>query len=232
MCPSKLNKFIIARLLAETMFINLKVDYGDPNDIHNLERTLLSILCRVIGLKLKITRTMLDNISNNGILSSIITDLLANFKRDPSCQSFITGISKPVFKVVSLYRLSLLFNKSKYKVLMYIKQTYGVEIGLGARLGERIVLDHTHGIVIGQQVEIGDNVMLMHGITLGATGNQLGLKRRHPRIGSGSNIGASSIILGGIEIGHCVNVGANTVVTRRALPYNVLVGVPAQALLN
>ncbi len=97
---------------------------------------------------------------------------------------------------------------------------------------KRIVLDHTHGIVIGQQVEIGDNVMLMYGTSLGATGNQLGLKRGYPRIGSGSNIDAGSIILGGIEIGYCVNVGTNTVVTRRALPYNVLVGLLAQALLN
>ncbi len=58
------------------------------------------------------------------------------------------------------------------------------------------------------------------------------LKRRYPRIGSGPNIGASSIILGEIEIGYYVNVGENTVVTRRALPYNVLVGLLAQALLN
>ncbi|PIM95767.1 Serine acetyltransferase [Candidatus Hodgkinia cicadicola] len=228
----KLNTFIVARLFAELTTIDLSINYNDLSHKNDSKFVLLSLLYKTVGLRFKITKKTLDNIVDNSILCLIIDDLLANFKRDPSCKSFSECLFKPGFKVVLLYRLSLLFNANKHKVLMYINKRYRVEIGLGAVFGKRLVLDHTHGIVIGQQVEIGNDITIMHGVTLGAIGNQLGLERRHPRIQSGSSIGTNSIVLGKIEIGHCVVIGANAVVTKKALPYNVLMGIPAQAQLN
>ncbi|WP_278046847.1 serine O-acetyltransferase [Candidatus Hodgkinia cicadicola] len=190
------------------------------------------MLCKTVGLKLSKPKPILANALNTGLLGLIIDDLLANFKRDPSCHSFIDCMLKPGFKVVSLYRLYPLVDLTTNRVLKHVKTNYGIEIGHGVWFGRRLVLDHTHGTVIGQQVKIGDNVTLMHGITLGSIGNQLGLTHRHPEVQSGSNVGTNSTVLGRIKIGHCVNVGANAVITKQVLPYNVLVGVPAQALLS
>ncbi len=186
----------------------------------------------MVGLNLSEPKPILANASNTGLLTSIIDDLLTNFKRDPACHSFIDCLLKPGFKVVSLYRLYPLIGLTTNRVLKHIKTNYGIEIGHGVWFGRRLVLDHTHGTVIGQQVKIGDNVTLMHGITLGSIGNQLGLTHRHPEVQSGSNVGVNSTVLGRIEIGHCTNIGANAVVVKQVLPYNVVVGVPAQALLS
>ncbi|PIM95583.1 Serine acetyltransferase [Candidatus Hodgkinia cicadicola] len=226
-----MNKFIISRLFVELTVINLKLDQNKSIKTNRPNHVLFIVLCKMVGLKLTEPESILANASNTRLLSLIIDDLLVNFKRDPSCHSFIDCTLKPGFKVVSLYRLCPLFGKTN-KILTHIKTNYGIEIGHGVWFGKRLILDHTHGTVIGQQAKIGDNVILMHGITLGSIGNQLGLTHRHPEVQSGSNVGTNTTILGRIKIGHCTNIGANAVVTKQVLPYNVLVGVPAQALLS
>ena len=46
---------------------------------------------------------------------------------------------------------------------------------------------------------VGDSVCILHGVTLGGTGNQTG--DRHPKVGKSCHIGAGSSILGNIPIG-------------------------------
>ena len=53
--------------------------------------------------------------------------------------------------------------------------------------------------VIGETAVVGDSVCVLHGVTLGGTGNQTG--DRHPKVGKGCHIGAGSSILGNIPIG-------------------------------
>lgn len=53
--------------------------------------------------------------------------------------------------------------------------------------------------VIGETAVVGDSVCILHGVTLGGTGNQTG--DRHPKVGKGCHIGAGSSILGNIRIG-------------------------------
>ena len=64
------------------------------------------------------------------------------------------------------------------------------------------MLDHATGIVIGETAVIGDNCSLLHGVTLGGTGNERG--DRHPKIGSGVMMGSGAKILGNIKVGDCV----------------------------
>ena len=47
-----------------------------------------------------------------------------------------------------------------------------VDIHPAARIGRGIMLDHATGIVIGETAVIGDNCSLLHGVTLGGTGNE------------------------------------------------------------
>ena len=72
------------------------------------------------------------------------------------------------------------------------------------------MLDHATGIVIGETAVIGDNCSMLHGVTLGGTGNERG--DRHPKIGCGVMIGAGAKILGNIKVGDCVRVAAGSVV--------------------
>ena len=70
-----------------------------------------------------------------------------------------------------------------------------VEIHPGAKLGERVFIDHGCGIVIGETAEIGDDCTIYQGVTLGGTSLKKG-EKRHPTLGSGVVVGAGAKILG------------------------------------
>ncbi|MEO7130282.1 MAG: serine O-acetyltransferase EpsC [Dermatophilaceae bacterium] len=103
----------------------------------------------------------------------------------------------------------------------------GVEIHPGATLGRRFFIDHGMGVVIGETAETGDDVMLYHGATLG--GRSLARVKRHPTVGSRVTIGAGARLLGAIEIGDDVQIGANAVVVKDVPTGAVATGIPAVA---
>lgn len=84
------------------------------------------------------------------------------------------------------------------------------------------------GIVIGETATIGDDCIIYHGVTLGGTGKERG--KRHPDIGDHVMIGAGAKILGNIQIGNGVKIGANAVVTKNVLDYQTVVGIPAHVV--
>ena len=101
----------------------------------------------------------------------------------------------------------------------------GVEIHPAARLGRRFFIDHGMGVVIGETAEVGDDVMLYHGVTLG--GRSLQKVKRHPTVGHRVTIGAGARILGPVEIGDDVQVGANSVVVKDVPAGAIATGIPA-----
>jgi serine O-acetyltransferase len=83
-------------------------------------------------------------------------------------------------------------------------------------------------VVVGETAVIDDDVSILHGVTLGGTGKEVG--DRHPKIRYGVMIGAGAKILGNIEVGHCSRVAAGSVVVKD-VPNNVTVaGVPAKVI--
>ena len=102
----------------------------------------------------------------------------------------------------------------------------GIEIHPGAIIGHRLFIDHGMGVVIGETSEIGDDVTIFQGVTLGGTGKEKG--KRHPTIGDGTIVSAGAKVLGSIEIGKNVIIGAGAVVIK-AVPDNcTVVGVPGR----
>src|SRR5579883_748010 len=104
----------------------------------------------------------------------------------------------------------------------------GIEIHPGARIGRRLFIDHGMGVVIGETAEIGDDVLLYQGVTLGGAGKASG--KRHPTIGNGVVIGTGASILGNIQIGDYVKVGAGSVVVRPVPAHATVVGVPGRVV--
>ncbi len=80
--------------------------------------------------------------------------------------------------------------------------------------------------MIGETAEIGNNVTLYQGVTLGGT--SMKREKRHPTIGDDVVIGAGARILGPVEIGDRVRIGANAVVTEDVPSDSVVVGVPGR----
>ena len=104
----------------------------------------------------------------------------------------------------------------------------GIEIHPAAFIGERLFIDHGSGVVIGETAIIGDDCTIFQGVTLGGTGKDRG--KRHPTLCNGVFVGAGAKILGNIEIGNNVKIGANAVVLTDVPDNATAVGVPARAI--
>lgn len=104
----------------------------------------------------------------------------------------------------------------------------GIEIHPGARIGQRLFIDHGMGVVIGETATIGDDVTIYHGVTLGGLSMKAG--KRHPDVQDGVIIGAGAQVLGPITVGEGSRIGANSVVVAPVLPHTTVVGIPARCV--
>ena len=119
------------------------------------------------------------------------------------------------FHALETYRIAhALWQAGRKDFALYLQSLTSrflqVDIHPAAVIGKGIMFDHATGIVIGETAVIGDNCSMLHGVTLGGSGNDRG--DRHPKIGRGVMIGAGAKILGNIKIGDCVRVAAGSVV--------------------
>jgi len=158
-------------------------------------------------------------------------DLVAVAKRDPACRRLIDPLLYfKGFHALETYRFShALWHAGRHDFALYLQSLASrilqVDIHPAARIGKGVMLDHATGIVIGETAVVGDNCSLLHGVTLGGTGNEKG--DRHPKIGSGVMMGSGAKILGNIKIGDCVRVAAGSVVLQDVPPRRTVAGVPA-----
>jgi serine O-acetyltransferase len=104
------------------------------------------------------------------------------------------------------------------------KVVTGVEIHPAAKIGRALFIDHGSGVVIGETSQVGDDVTLYQGVTLGGTG--FGRGKRHPTLGSEVVVGSGAKLLGPIEVGDRVKIGANSVVIHDVPPNATVVGNP------
>lgn len=102
----------------------------------------------------------------------------------------------------------------------------GIEIHPGAKLGKNVIFDHGMGVVIGETAEVGDGVIIYQGVTLGGT--NLNPVKRHPTIESNVVIGTGAKVLGNIRIGSGTRIGANSVVVEDVPPHSTVVGIPGK----
>jgi serine O-acetyltransferase len=104
----------------------------------------------------------------------------------------------------------------------------GIEIHPGAKIGNRLFIDHGSGVVIGETAIIGDNCTIYHGVTLGGTAKSN--IKRHPTLKNNVMIGSGAKILGPITIGNNVKVGANAVVLNDISDDSTVVGIPGKII--
>ncbi len=102
----------------------------------------------------------------------------------------------------------------------------GIEIHPGAKIGNRVFIDHGMGVVIGETAEVGDDVTLYQGVTLGGTSLEKG--KRHPTLKNGVIVGGGAMVLGPITVGERAIVGANAVVVKDVPEGATVAGVPAK----
>ena len=104
----------------------------------------------------------------------------------------------------------------------------GVEIGVAARIGRRLVIEHSGCIVVHGATTMGDDCIIRQGVTLGV--RRIDEPLAAPIIGSRVNIGAGAKILGAVHIGDGAEIGANAVVLQDVPAGALAVGVPARII--
>jgi serine O-acetyltransferase len=108
-----------------------------------------------------------------------------------------------------------------------LAMAYGVHISPLARIGPGLALPHPVGIVLGGTV-IGEGVTIYQNVTIGQARRKD--KAVFPRIGNDVTIYAGAVLVGDIEIGDGVVVGANAVVLASFPPNVRIAGNPAKLI--
>jgi serine O-acetyltransferase len=168
------------------------------------------------------------------MLESLRKDFRAVFDRDPAARSRIEVLlTYAGFHAVVLYRIAHAIDRAGIPLVPRLishlaRWVTGIEIHPKAVIGSGFFIDHGMGVVIGETSDIGENVTLFQGVTLGGTGKEQG--KRHPTLKDNVVVGAGAKILGGIEIGSNVKIGANSVVLRSVPPDTTVVGVPGKIM--
>jgi len=161
-----------------------------------------------------------------------MSEVKAVFERDPAAKNIIEVVLLySGLHAIIAYRIAHVLFVAKIPFLPRLisqlaKFFTGIEIHPGANIGKGLFIDHGMGVVIGETSILGDNVTLFQGVTLGGTGKEKG--KRHPTLGNDVVVGAGAKVLGNINIGDAVMIGANAVVIKDVPADSTVVGVPGR----
>ena len=165
-------------------------------------------------------------------LTTLRADFQIIFDRDPAANNWLEVlICYPGVHALALHRVASWLWHNRVPLLpRFISHLgrflTGIEIHPGAAIGKGVFIDHGMGVVIGETAIIGDYCLIYQNVTLGGTGKQTG--KRHPTLGKNVVVGTGAKVLGNINIGNDVRVGAGSIVLRDVPNDCTVVGVPGR----
>ncbi len=170
--------------------------------------------------------------ADHSIVDAAEADMQAVLERDPACR----GVLQPFlhfkgFLALQTHRIAhVLWRQGRESLAFHFQsrssELFGVDIHPAARIGRGVMLDHATAITIGETAIVGDGCSLLHGVTLGGTGKEVG--DRHPKIGRGVLLSVGAKVLGNISIGDEAKVAAGSVVLKDVPAQCTVAGVPAK----
>ncbi|MCH9813291.1 MAG: serine acetyltransferase [Epsilonproteobacteria bacterium] len=111
-----------------------------------------------------------------------------------------------------------------------LKSKWGIQIPKSAQIDEGFYIGHFGGITLASEVKIGKNVNISQLVTIGESGQ--GEKAGAPTIGDYVYIGAGAKVIGKINIGSNVKIGANAVVYKDIPDNAIVVSYPGYKILS
>lgn len=108
----------------------------------------------------------------------------------------------------------------------FFQWVLGFDVYDTTKIGKGFNIYHGFGITIHRDVIIGDFVKIRQLTTIGNSKSS----SKTPRIGNYVDIGAHSIIIGDIEIGDNVSIGAGSIVTKSIPPNSIVYGNPLKII--
>lgn len=168
------------------------------------------------------------------MFKTIRSDIQAVFDNDPAAKGWFEVVfTYSGLHAIWSHRIAHALYRHRWftlaRIISQISRFFtGIEIHPGARIGQRLFIDHGMGVVIGETCEIGDDVVIYQGVTLGGSGKEKG--KRHPTIGNNVVIGSGAKILGSFRVGDQCNIGANSVVLKEVPENSTVVGIPGKVV--
>jgi len=163
-------------------------------------------------------------------------DIKTIFNKDPAANNLLEVLCcYPGLHALIMHRIAHKFYRFKIPFIPRLMSNFsrfftGIEIHPGATIGNKFFIDHGMGVVIGETTIIGDNVLVYQGVTLGGTGKESG--KRHPTLKDNVVIGSGAKVLGNIEIGNNVRVGAGSVVVADVPDDSTVTGIPGRIVMH
>lgn len=115
-----------------------------------------------------------------------------------------------------------------YRVI--VEWVFSLELRPDTQVGPCLKIEHGFALVINDKSIIGKNVHLRHSTTIGCVKLPDGSQGPSPTIGNNVEVGANSVILGGVLIGEGAKIGAGSVVVNDVPAGCVVVGNPARVI--
>lgn len=109
-----------------------------------------------------------------------------------------------------------------------VEITSNIHLPAKAEIGPGLYIGHFGPIFVSKHARLGECCNISQGVTIGVAGR--GENRGAPTFGDRVYLGAGSKVIGKINIGNNVAIGANAVVTKDVPDNAVVAGVPAKIL--
>jgi serine O-acetyltransferase len=170
------------------------------------------------------------------LFQNLRDEIDATLARDPAARSRLEVVlCYPGFQALLYYRVAHWLWLRRWhlagRFVSHLGRVFtGIEIHPGARIGDRLFIDHGMGVVIGETAEVGDDCTLYHGVTLGGTRptREQGGQKRHPTIGNNVIVGSGAQVLGPFRVGDGARIGSASVVLKEVPEGATMVGNPAR----
>lgn len=168
------------------------------------------------------------------IWQALLWDFRIIFQRDPAAHNWLEVLfCYPGLQALAVHRLAhWLYSRQISFIPRLISHLgrflTGIEIHPGAVLGKGVFIDHGLGVVIGETAIVGDYALIYQGVTLGGTGKESG--KRHPTLGKNVVVSSGAKVLGNIQIGDNVRIGAGSIVLKDVPADCTVVGVPGRVV--
>jgi putative colanic acid biosynthesis acetyltransferase WcaB len=105
-----------------------------------------------------------------------------------------------------------------------------IELPFKTTVGKGLIIQHGQALVVNDRAVIGKNCVLRNGCTIGIKKDVFGNKSKAPVLGNNVDLGANVVIIGPVEIGDNVIIGAGSVIVKNVQSHCVIAGNPARVI--
>jgi serine O-acetyltransferase len=170
------------------------------------------------------------------MFDKIKMDIQRYYPGELSLKKVVKFFFNPRSQPVIIHRISHFFYVKRLRFLAKLFSIinfviFGTEIAIGAEIGGGFYMPHSLGTIISVKT-VGENFSCYHKVGIGSSLEAGGtdLEKNRPVFGDNVKVYTGATVIGSINIGNNVTIGANAVVITDVPDNCLAVGVPARII--